>query len=46
MVIVYKAPVSLIRGFKTCYSVDLENADFDGQSLQYPSLNSYSFSLL
>jgi len=29
MVIVYKAPVSLTSVFKTCYSPDLEKADFD-----------------
>jgi len=28
MVIVYKAPVSLTSVFKTCYSPDLERADF------------------
>jgi len=32
MVIVYKALVSLTRVFKTCYSPDLEKADFDKQS--------------
>jgi len=46
IVIVYKAPVSLTSVFKTCYSPDLEKADFDIQSFQYTWLNSYSFSLL
>jgi len=32
MVIVYKAPVSLTSVFKTCYSLDLERADFDRQN--------------
>ena len=32
MVIVHKAPVSLTSVFKTCYSPDLERADFDRQS--------------
>ena len=32
IVIVYKAPVSLTSVFKTCYSPDLERADFDRQS--------------
>ena len=32
MVIVYKAPVSLTSVFKTCYSLNLEKADFDRQS--------------
>jgi len=46
MVIVYKAPVSLKSVFKTCYSSDLERADFDRQSFQYTWLNSYFFSSL
>ena len=46
MVIVYKAPVSLTSVFKTCYSPDLERADFDRQSFQYAWLNSYFFSSL
>jgi len=46
MVIVYKAPVSLTSVFKTCYSLDLEKADFDRQSFQYTWLNSYFFSAL
>jgi len=46
MVIVDKAPVSLTSVFKTCYSLDLERADFDRQSFQYTWLNSYFFSLL
>jgi len=46
MVIVYKAPVSLPSVFKTCYSPDLERADFDRQSFQYTWLNSYFFSSL
>jgi len=46
MVLVYKAPVSLTSVFKTCYSPDLERADFDRQSFQYTWLNSYFFSLL
>jgi len=46
MVIVYKAPVSLTSVFKTCYSPDLERADFDRQSFQYTWLNSYFFSSL
>jgi len=46
MVIVYKAPVSLTTVFKTCYSPDLERADFDRQSFQYMWLNSYFFSSL
>jgi len=41
MVIVYKAPVSLTSVFKTCYSPNLERADFDRQSFQYTWLNSY-----
>jgi len=32
IVTVYKAPVSLTRIFKTCYSPDLEKADFVRQS--------------
>jgi len=46
MVIVYKCPVSLTTVFKTCYSQDLEKADFDRQSFQYTWLNSWFFSLL
>jgi len=46
MVIVYKAPVSLTSVFKTCYSPDLEKADFDRQSFQYTWLNSYFFGSL
>jgi len=46
MVIVYKAPVSLTSVFKTCYSPDIERADFDRQSYQYTWLNSYFFSSL
>jgi len=46
MVIVYKAPVSLTSVFKTCYSPDLERADFDRQRFQYTWLNSYFFSSL
>ena len=46
MVMVYKAPVSLTSVFKTCYSPDLERADFDRQSFQYTWLNSYVFSSL
>ena len=46
MVIVYKAPVSLASVFKTCYSPNLERADFDRQSFQYTWLNSYFFSSL
>ena len=34
MVMVYKAPVSLTSVFKTCYSPDLERADFDRQRFQ------------
>ena len=43
MVIVYKAPVSMTGVFKTCYSPNLERADFDRQSFQYTWLNSYFF---
>jgi len=32
--------------FKTCYSLDLEGADFKRQSFQYTWLNSYFFSSL
>jgi len=46
MVIVYKAPVSLTSVFKTCYSPNLEKADFDQQSFQYTWLNRYFFSSL
>jgi len=46
MVIVYKAPVNLTCLFKTCYSTDLEKADFDRHSLQDTWLNSYLFSWL
>jgi len=46
MVFVYKALVSLTSVFKTCYSLDLEEADFDRQSFQYTWLNSYFFSSL
>jgi len=46
MVIVYKALVSLTSVFKTCYSPDLEKADFNRQSFQYTWLNSYFFSSL
>jgi len=34
IIIVYKTPVSLISVFKTCYSPDLEKADFDRQRFQ------------
>ena len=44
MAIVYKAPVSLTRVFKSCCSPDLERADFGRQSFQYTWLNSYFFS--
>ena len=44
MVIVYKASVSQTSVFKTCYSPDLERADFGRQSFQYTWLNSYFFS--
>ena len=44
MIIVYKALVSLTSVFKTCYSPNLERADFDRQSFQYTWLNSYFFS--
>jgi len=46
MVFVYKTPVSLTSVFKTCYSSNLEEADFDRQSFQYSWLNSYFFSSL
>jgi len=46
MVIVYKVPVSLTSAFKTCYSPNLEKADFDKQSFQYTWLNSYFCSSL
>jgi len=46
MAIVHKALVSLTSVFKTCYSPDLEKADFDRQSFQYTGLNSYFFSSL
>jgi len=46
IVIVYKTPVSLTSVFKTCYSPNLERADFDRQSFQYTWLNSYFFSSL
>jgi len=46
MVIVYKAPVSLTSVFKTCYSLNLERADYDRRSFQYTWLNSYFFSSL
>jgi len=46
MVLVYKALVSLTSLFKTCYSLDLEKADFDSQSFQYTCLNSYLFGFL
>jgi len=46
IVIVYKAPVCLTSVFKTCYSPDLERADFDRQSAQYTWLNGYFFSSL
>jgi len=46
MVIVYKAPGSLASVFKTSYSPDLEQADFDRQIFQYTWLNSYFFSSL
>jgi len=35
MVIVSKTLVSLTSVFKTCYSPNLERADFDRQSFQY-----------
>ena len=35
MVIVYKAPINLTSLFKTYYSLDLDKADFNRQSLQY-----------
>jgi len=43
MVIVYKALVSLTSVFNTCYSPDLEKADFFSNSFQYTQLNSYFF---
>jgi len=46
IVFVYKAPVSLTSVFETCYSLDLERADFDGQSFQYTWLYSNLFSSL
>jgi len=46
MVMVYKAPVSLTSVFKTCYSPNLERADFDRQSFQYTWLNCDFFSSL
>jgi len=46
MVIVYKAPVSLISVFKTCDSQTLEMADFERHSFQYTWLNSYFFGSL
>jgi len=46
MVIVYQAPVSLTSVFKTCYSPNLEKADFDRHSFQYTWLNSYFFGWL
>jgi len=46
MVIVCKAPVSLTSVFKTCYSPNLERADFDNQSFQDTWLNSYFFGSL
>jgi len=46
IVIIYKAPVSLTSIFKTCYSPELEKADFDRQSFQYTWFNSYFFSSL
>ena len=45
-VIVCKARDSLTSVFKTCYSPDLEKADFDRESFQYTWLNSYFFSSL
>ena len=45
-VIVHKAPVSRTSIFKTCYSPNLERADFDRRSFQYTWLNSYFFSSL
>ena len=41
-----QGPVGLTSVFKTCYSPDLERADFDRQSYQYTWLNSYFFSSL
>jgi len=35
MVFVYQTPVSLTSVFNTCYTADLEEADFDRQSFQY-----------
>jgi len=46
MVIVYKSPVSLTSVFMTCYSADLERADFNSQSFQYSWLNSCFFGSL
>jgi len=46
MVIVYKAPDTMTRVFKTCYSQDLERADFDRQSFQYTWLDTYFFGSL
>ena len=37
---------SLTSVFETCYSPDLERADFHRQSFQYSWLNSYFFSSL
>jgi len=45
-VIIYKAPVSMTSVFKTCYSPNLERADFDRPSFLYTWLNSYFFSSL
>jgi len=46
IVIVDKAPVSLTSVFKTGYPLDLEEADFDGQSFQNTYLNTYFFNCL
>jgi len=46
MVIVYKAQISLTSVFKTCYSLNLEKADFPRQSFQYTWLSSCFFSSL
>jgi len=43
MLIVFKALLSLTSVFKTCYSPDLERADFDRPSFQYTWLNNYFF---
>jgi len=46
MVIAYMAPVSVTSVFNSCYSLDLEKAEYKKASFQYSWLESYFFNSL